>query len=484
MQRRAFLQLAAGLSVALGDTIVRPARLLAASATEVTAELAAMRLGGTVTYTIVLRNGGADAGAVFLAGSVPPGTAFQRQEITPFGAVPLGYVSDGTPQQSAAWLVESLPAGAMRGPFSYQVAASATTEADALGAHAFVAWDRPTRGTFLSAPVAPGPIGAPLGVPITPETPNGTTVRPQADADGVKRVTLTAAKVDQELLNYGGKRVVARTFGFNGGSPGPTLVFTEGDRVAITVVNTLPEATSVHWHGVILPNAMDGVPAVGEPTPRILPGEHYTYQFTVQQAGTHMFHSHTDGAKQDLLELAGALIFLPAQERSPHVDHDYVYFLNEWALPQGLQPSQIVTMPRTGSSVDTVNSVTAVPNWIPPTFNFFTMNGKSYPSTQPLDVNYGQRIRIRFMNIGISTHPMHLHGQDFLHTEQDGNAIAPANQLQLNTIPVAPGQTQAIEFSAVNPGIWPLHCHIAHHQTNNFSSGFGGMATVVRIAPA
>lgn len=82
----------------------------------------------------------------------------------------------------------------------------------------------------------------------------------------------------------------------------------------------------------------------------------------------------------------------------------------------------------------------------------------------------------------MTTHPIHLHGQDFLQTEQDGNPIAPDNQPRINVIPVAPGQTQAVEFEAVNPGVWPLHCHLAHHVTNNLSSGFGGMSTVVRIA--
>lgn len=316
----------------------------------------------------------------------------------------------------------------------------------------------------------------------TIETPNGTTIVPTPGADGYKSVTLTAEVIEQELLNADKKRVVAQTYGFNGGSPGPTLVFTKGDKVAITVVNNLPEATSIHWHGVILPNEMDGVPEAGEPSPLIQPGESFTYRFTVLQEGTHMYHSHTDTSKQDLLGMGGGLIFLPKKAVSPQVDRDFVYFLNEWSLPQTLQGDRIKDMARSTSPTDTVNSVTAMPNWTTMMFNFFTMNGKSFPSTEPLDVKLGQRIRLRFFNIGMNTHPMHLHGQDFMHTEQDGNAIAPANQAQLNTITVAPGQTQAVEFEAINPGIWPLHCHLAHHVSNNLSSGFGGMSTVVRIA--
>lgn len=226
---------------------------------------------------------------------------------------------------------------------------------------------------------------------------------------------------------------------------------------------------------------MDGVPEI-EPTPLLNPGESFTYRFTVQQTGTHMYHSHVDSAKQDLLGLAGALIFLPAQETGPQVDHDFVYFLNEWKLPQDLTPEEILDMPRTGSPVDMVNSVTAEPQWTSMELNFFTMNGKAFPSSTPLQVERGERIRIRFFNIGLNTHPMHLHGQDFMQTEQDGNPIAPDNQPEINTITVAPGQTQTVEFDAVNPGNWPLHCHVAHHQTNNLSSGFGGMSTVVQIS--
>lgn len=450
----------------------------------VTAEVTAMQLGNTVTYSIMLRSSApTDTGTVFLAGSVPAVGSFRRQEITPAGALPRGYVADESNQQSVVWLVENVAPGQTMGPFTYQVDVPGDVDPSAAAAHAFVSWDRPAGSTFQSPDVAPLPPGAPGGEPVTPETPNGTTLRPAADADGVKRVTLTASVVNQEFLNTEGKQVMAKAYGFNGGSPGPTLVFTIGDTVEITVVNNLPEPTSVHWHGVIVPNTMDGVPEAGQPSPKIQTGGSFTYRFTVQQEGTHMYHSHTDTAKQDLLGLAGGLIFLPKQETGPKVARDIVYFLNEWTMPQDLKPDAIKDMPRTGSPVDAVNSVMAMPNWANMNFNFFTMNGRSFPNTAPLDITMGQRVRLRFFNVGMSTHPIHLHGQDFLHTEQDGNAIAPDNQLQLNTITVAPGQTQAVEFYAVNPGIWPLHCHLAHHVTNNLSSGFGGMSTVVRISP-
>lgn len=437
-------------------------------------ELSAMQSAGTVTYQIRLRNtGDSDIENVTVGGTVPMRAVFRRQMLTaPVGAVPQG-LSNGT----VTWTVAAVTAGASMGPLTYQVDAPADADADALAARATANWDGGEARSDRTKPVDAASGG---GAPPVPETPDGTTQQPQADADGEKHVSLTAQVVNQELLNAEGKRVVAKAFGFDGSTPGPTLVFTIGDRVAITITNELPEATAIHFHGVIVPNEMDGVPEI-EPSPLLAPGESFTYRFTVQQTGTHMYHSHVDSAKQDLLGLAGALIFLPKQEIGPKVDHDFVYFLNEWKLPQDLTPEQIAKMPRTGSPVDTVNSVTAEPQWTSMELNFFSMNGKAFPSSTPLRVELGERIRIRFFNIGMNMHPMHLHGQDFMQTEQDGNSIAPDNQPELNVITVAPGQTQAIEFDAVNAGNWPLHCHVAHHQTNNLSSGFGGMATFVQI---
>lgn len=148
-------------------------------------------------------------------------------------------------------------------------------------------------------------------------------------------------------------------------------------------------------------------------------------------------------------------------------------------MPQALMPPNLKDRPYTGSPVDTVNSVVAEPDWTAMEFNFFTMNGKAHPSHEPLPLRRGQRLRVRFTNTGINTHPMHFHGQDFLHIAEDGVDLKEPRQL--NTIEVAPGKTQDILIEARNPGVWPLHCHIAHHQANNLSSGFGGMAFVIHI---
>ena len=311
-------------------------------------------------------------------------------------------------------------------------------------------------------------------VPLT-ETPGGTTI----DARGGQPVTLVASIVDQVLLDAEGKQVVAKAWGVNGSSPGPTLVFEEGDHVAITVVNNLPQPFAMHWHGVIVPNSQDGVPEIGQPTPLIPPGGEYTYQYQiVQPAGTHMYHSHVD-IKSEMLGLTGGFVILPRGRTRYRYDRDVIFWLHEWRMPQALMGPALRDRPYTGSPVDTVNSVVAEPDWTASEFNFFTMNGKAHPSHEPLQLRLGERLRVRFTNIAINAHPMHFHGQDFLHIAEDGLELDKPQQL--NTIEVAPGKTQDILIEARNPGVWPLHCHIAHHQANNLSSGFGGMAFVIHI---
>ncbi|HJT70791.1 MAG TPA: multicopper oxidase domain-containing protein [Terriglobales bacterium] len=331
-------------------------------------------------------------------------------------------------------------------------------------------------------------------VPI-PETPSGTTVAPTAGADGIKRATLTVQYVNQVLLNADGKQVIAQAIGFaesGGSTPGPTLVFYEGDQVAITVNNRIDQPFAIHWHGVIVPNSQDGVPEIGQPTPLIPPGGSYTYRYQiVQPAGTHMYHSHVD-IRTEMLGLTGGFIILPKNNTGPRkYDRDVIFWLHEWNLPQDLEPQIVVgsrimsnpamrDRPYTGSPADTVNSVSAKPNWQLMEFNFLTMNGKAHPSHTPLQLRLGERLRVRFFNIGVNSHPMHFHGQNFFHIAEDGVDLKQPQEM--NTIEVAPGKTQDILITAMNPGVWPLHCHISHHQANNFSSGFGGMAFVINIA--
>lgn len=232
-------------------------------------------------------------------------------------------------------------------------------------------------------------------------------------------------------------------WGYNGTSPGPTIEAIEGDRVRILVTNKLNEPTSVHWHGIILPNGMDGVAGLNQRA--IPPGETFKYEFTLKQNGTFMYHSHSDEMVQIGLGMEGFFIIHPRDGDDPPIDRDFAIFLHEWRVPMGAKT------PNPFEMLD---------------FNLFTFNSVLYPTTESLVVKTGERVRIRFGNVMMSTHPIHIHGHEFLVTRKGGKRLPPAAQSSQVTVLVAPGETRDIEFIADNPGDWALHCHKSHHTMN------------------
>lgn len=280
-------------------------------------------------------------------------------------------------------------------------------------------------------------------------------------ANGTKFFTLIAEEIMWELVDG----IFIKAWGYNGSTPGPTIRVCPGDRVCIRVINRLPEKTSVHWHGLIVPNNMDGVPPI-EPSPFIEPGHYFDYHFTIQNPpGTYMYHSHVNVAVQDNAGLLGG--FIVEDPRMQHMPRyrDYLCLLQEWAidkLPWG----------------DLTKGKYKL-NFVKPEFNFFTINGKCCPFTKPLPVKYGDLVRVRFGNIQMNHHPMHLHGHQFSVVGADGFPISKQSQIRKNTILVASGETWDISFLANNPGVWPFHCHMPHHVTNNGAPGVGGMFTTV-----
>lgn len=232
-------------------------------------------------------------------------------------------------------------------------------------------------------------------------------------------------------------------WGYNGSSPGPTIEAIEGDTVRILVTNKLKEPTTVHWHGIILPNGMDGVAGLTQRT--IQPGETFKYEFTLKQNGTFMYHPHSDEMVQIALGMMGFFIVHPKDKENPPIDRDYALFLHEWRVPIGAKTPDPFEM------VD---------------FNLFTMNSTLYPKTQALIAQVGERIRIRLANLMMTSHPIHLHGYEFTVTRKGASKLPLAAQYTENTVSVAPGETRDIEFIADNPGDWAVHCHKSHHTMN------------------
>ncbi len=280
-------------------------------------------------------------------------------------------------------------------------------------------------------------------VPVT--TPNGTTL-PYRVVDGVKVFHLVAAAVKYEFTSGPS----AECWGYNGASPGPTIEAVEGDRVRFYVTNKLPEPTSLHWHGLLLPNGMDGVGGLTQPY--IREGETFRYESTLKNHGTFMYHPHVDEMTQMAMGMMGMFIVHPKRlSRERRVDRDFALILSEFSVPIG------TARPDPREMVD---------------FNVLTINGKAFPGTAPLVARTGQRVRIRMGNLSaMHNHPIHLHGYSLRVTATDGGVLPPSAQWRETTVLVPVGATRDAELLADAPGDWAMHCHFTHHVMNQMGHG-------------
>jgi manganese oxidase len=253
--------------------------------------------------------------------------------------------------------------------------------------------------------------------------------------DGFKTFELTAQVVQWEVTP--GEFVEA--YAYNGMVPGPLLRITDGDKVRIALKNELPEPTVLHIHGPYLQNSMDGVPDVTQPL--IQPGESFTYEFEVHPAGTFVYHTHHNSAVQESKGLYGVLQVDP-KDFVPTYDKEYFQVVSELG-------------------------------------GFFVINGKVFPSTDPLEAKVGDRVRIRLINLGQMAHPMHSHGFATRIVATDGHPVEGAPLLK-DTVNVSPGERYDLEFVADRVGAWVYHCHILGHvQTKGVEPG--GMISVIKV---
>jgi FtsP/CotA-like multicopper oxidase with cupredoxin domain len=275
--------------------------------------------------------------------------------------------------------------------------------------------------------------------PYTPVvTPNGSTL-PYKVKNGVKEFHLIAEPVEREFAP--GMKV--KCWGYNGQTPGPTIEAVEGDRVRILVTNKLAEHTSIHWHGIFLPNGMDGVGGLTQP--HIKPGETYVYEFTLRQHGTFMYHPHADEMVQLAVGMMGLFIVHPKKPERPRIDRDFAIMLHMWSIHPGTyRPDPAVMLD----------------------FNIFTFNSKVFPAVDHLVVKTNDRVRIRIANLSMDEHPIHIHGHAYRVTATDGGKIPEAGQWPETTVLVPVGATRDVEFIADAPGDWAFHCHKSHHTMN------------------
>jgi len=258
----------------------------------------------------------------------------------------------------------------------------------------------------------------------------------ESTMDGDVRVfELTAAEVEWEVTP--GQKYPAMAY--NGQVPGPLIRCTEGETVRINIKNDLKESTAIHWHGLKLPAAMDGVPFLTQDP--IKPGESFTYEFVAKNPGSHMYHSHSNSAEQVGKGLLGPFIIMPKDPaQDPDFDSEHTIILND-------------------------------------ALGGFTINGKGFPATECYTAKVGERIRFRFMNEGLAIHPMHLHGFPMQVFARDGwNLPQP---YYCDTVNIAPGERWDVIVEADEPGNWAFHCHILTHAEG--PSGMFGMVTALIV---
>ncbi|HWI10844.1 MAG TPA: multicopper oxidase domain-containing protein, partial [Burkholderiaceae bacterium] len=187
--------------------------------------------------------------------------------------------------------------------------------------------------TTMQPPPAPA-----SGRPYHPVvTLNGWSL-PWRMKDGVKEFHLVAEPVLRELA----PGMAANLWGYNGASPGPTIEAVEGERVRIFVTNKLPEATSIHWHGLLVPSGMDGV--TGLTQPGIAPGKTFVYEFALARSGTYMYHPHADESLQMAMGLMGLFIVHPKDPREHRVDRDFALLLAAYDIDPGSATPRVNTM--------------------------------------------------------------------------------------------------------------------------------------------
>ena len=249
--------------------------------------------------------------------------------------------------------------------------------------------------------------------------------------DGYKVFSLTAKVIPWEVEV--GKFVDG--WSYNGLIPGPVMHANVGDKIRIVLKNELPESTSLHLHGVRVPNAMDGVdPYTQKP---IEPGATFTYEWTAEEPSVGMYHSHHNAQVQVPNGLAGAIL------------------IGDW---------KTMAMTATGGRTHDANNVAE--QEVVMVLNDsgtigLSLNGKSFPATSPYSLAIGETMVVHYYNEGSMTHPMHLHQPSGLVVAKDGKVLE--SPFWADTVNVAPGERWTVVYTPKDAGVWAWHCHILTH---------------------
>lgn len=273
----------------------------------------------------------------------------------------------------------------------------------------------------------------------------GGLLAPEILADGTKRFVVTAAITDWEVEP--GKVVQAYTY--NGVVPGPAINVEVGDKVQVLLKNELPAGTVIHWHGIRVPNTMDGVPPFTQPA--VMPGEEFLYEFEALEPAVGIYHSH-NGAKQVLDGLFAAI-----------------------TIGQMATPPELIAMGFASEPDQSINMVLNDAGVIG-----LTLNGKSFPATEPYTAKVGDTVLVHYYNEGLMAHPMHLHQPIGWIIAKDGKELL--QPIPGDTFNVAPGERYTVLYKMIDAGVWAWHCHILTHAERD--DGMFGMVTAFVIEEA
>jgi FtsP/CotA-like multicopper oxidase with cupredoxin domain len=325
----------------------------------------------------------------------------------------------------------------------------------------------------MAAPVAPGAdrsrrellrCAGRLGLGAAALSVGGTALVRRATAGPVREIELETRALTWELAP--GRSIAAMAY--NGRIPGPELRVREGERVRVVLTNRLAEPTTIHWHGVDVPNAMDGVPGVTQK--RVEPGARFVYEFEARPAGTRWYHTHFEEHRQLDLGLAGPLVIEPATADPFPVDREYTLVLDDWAtgtarpVPMtaegtaggrgrmGGMMGRMGGMMRGGGMMGGMTGSARMP-----AYDTMTINGKASPATAPLRVERGERVRLRLINASAEhTHVVRLAGHRLQVTHTDGNPLV--QPVEVDALPIAPSERYDVQVVASRPGAWFLDC--------------------------
>jgi FtsP/CotA-like multicopper oxidase with cupredoxin domain len=297
------------------------------------------------------------------------------------------------------------------------------------------------------ATASPSPTPSGTASPTPTRSPTATDLLRPGSAAG----TMQARPMQ---VDFAGR--VVTTWGYNGTLPGPEIRLRRGERIKVLLDNRLPDPTTIHWHGIDLPNPMDGVPDVTQPAVR--PGGAFLYEFTVPDAGSFMYHAHV-GHQLDL-GLYGPLIIEDPDEPGDY-DREYTLMLDDWRDGLGVAADHEHDDEATADAdADADAEPTAAPgrNAGPGMgarrYPLFVINGRPAADPQTLAVKRGERIRLRVMNIAADTgFRFAISGHRLTVTHTDGRPVTPVT---VDTIRLGMGERYDVIVEAAEPGAWQM----------------------------